>query len=170
MADAGRAGASADAFEIEPPAIWSARPSRDAARMRPLLHSPARLRLSRCQIKLGEHTPADLSREAAACWDRARRGTEMWSPVGSLRALVVFMSLIVACRAAFVNPLLEIFSPRLTDRRSSHSTRRFSAQLSYEVFVCEAFALHVLDDIFHLLYRGKGADVEPCCELVQIAG
>ena len=57
MADAGRAGASATAIEISHPTIWSARPSRDAARMRPLLHFPARLRLSRCQIRLGEHPP-----------------------------------------------------------------------------------------------------------------
>ena len=85
---AGRAGASADAFEISPPAIWSARLSRDAARSKPLYCLPARLRLSRCQIRLGEHpTPADLSTGAAVCWGETRRGAVRLSPVGSLGAL-----------------------------------------------------------------------------------
>ena len=39
-----------------------------------------------------------------------------------------------------------------------------------EVFVSEAFVLHVLDDEFHLVYRVISADVVPCCELFRIAG
>lgn len=57
VADAGRAGAETTAIEISPPANRSARPSRDATRMRPLLHSPTRPNVSRCQIRLGEHPP-----------------------------------------------------------------------------------------------------------------
>ena len=45
-----------------------------------------------------------------------------------------------------------------------------SSLFACEVFVSEAFALHLADDISHLLYRGKSTDVVPCCELVQIAG
>ena len=108
---AGRAGASADAFEISPPAIWSARLSRDTARSKPLYCLPARLRLSRCQIRLGEHpTPADLSTGAAVCWGETRRGAVRLSPVGSLGALVVFMSLIVACCAVLVKSFSKKFA------------------------------------------------------------
>ena len=57
LAGAGRPGAAAAAIEISPPANRSARPSRDAAWIIPLLHSPARLRLSLCQIRLGEYPP-----------------------------------------------------------------------------------------------------------------
>lgn len=57
VAGAGRTGATAAAIEIPHPANWSARPSRDAARPNPLLCLPARLRLSRCLIRLGEHPP-----------------------------------------------------------------------------------------------------------------
>ena len=39
-----------------------------------------------------------------------------------------------------------------------------------EVFVSEAFVLHVLDNEFHLVYRVISADVVPCCELFRIAG
>ena len=61
LADADRLGAAAAAkFEISLPANRSARPSRVAARMRPLLHSPARLRFSRCQIRLGEYPPPQI--------------------------------------------------------------------------------------------------------------
>lgn len=56
-ANAGSAGAAAAAIEISPPAIWSARPSRAAARLNPLLCSPARRRLSLCQVRLGEYPP-----------------------------------------------------------------------------------------------------------------
>ena len=114
VADAGRAGASADAFEISHPAIWSTRPSRDAARIRPSLHSPARLRLSRCLIRLGEHPPpADLSTGAAACWGRARHDTVKPSPVGSIGTLVMLIWLIVACRAAFVKSFSKNFCTEL---------------------------------------------------------
>ena len=57
VAGAVRTGETATAIEISPPTNRSARPSRVAAWVRPLLHSPARLRLSRCQIRLGEHPP-----------------------------------------------------------------------------------------------------------------
>ena len=39
-----------------------------------------------------------------------------------------------------------------------------------EVFVSEAFVLHVLDNEFHLVYRVISADVVHCCELFRIAG
>lgn len=57
LAGAGRPGAAAAAIEISPPANRSARPSRDSARPNPLLCSHARLRLNRCQIRLGEYPP-----------------------------------------------------------------------------------------------------------------
>ena len=60
VAGAGRTGATAAAIEIPHTANWSARPSRDAARPNPLLCLPARLRLSRCLIRLGEHPPPQL--------------------------------------------------------------------------------------------------------------
>lgn len=40
----------------------------------------------------------------------------------------------------------------------------------YEVFVSEAFVLHVLDDESHLVYSVILADIVPCCELFRIAG
>ena len=103
VAGAGMSESAVAAFEISPPANRSARPSRDAAGMRPLLCSPARLECSRCLIKLCEcPPPRRLCAGVAECWARARRGTVSLSPVGNIGAFVVFMSLIVACCAAFV--------------------------------------------------------------------
>ena len=45
-----------------------------------------------------------------------------------------------------------------------------SELFGYEVFVCEAFVLHVLDDVLHLVYRVSLSDFAPCCEFVEIAG
>jgi len=55
-ADMPRAAAAAK-FEVSRPANRSASASCAAAQMDPLLLLPARLRLSRCQVRLGEYPP-----------------------------------------------------------------------------------------------------------------
>ena len=60
VADAGSAGAAAAVFEVSPSANRSARPSRAPARPNRLLCLSTRLRLSLCQIRLGEHPPPQI--------------------------------------------------------------------------------------------------------------